>query len=52
MNISKHVGLQSQANYEDNKNSKKNLHILEDTTTSVQVVDVKQVIVQILFKVQ
>ena len=35
----------SQANFDDKKNSKKNLHILEDSASGVQVGDIEEVIV-------
>ena len=41
----KHTDLQSQANYDDKTNSKKNLHILEDGASGVQIGDIDQVIV-------
>ena len=41
----KHTDLQSQANYDDKKDSKKSLHILEDGASGVQVDDIEQVIV-------
>ena len=42
----KHIDLQSQADYDDKKNSKKNLHTLEDGASGVQVGDIKQVTCQ------
>ena len=38
INILKHIGLKSQTNYDDKKSFKKNLHILEDDASGVQVV--------------
>ena len=40
--LKKHIDLQSQAIYDDNNNSKKNLHILEDGASGVQVGDIEQ----------
>jgi hypothetical protein len=37
-----HIDLQSQANYDDKKYSKKSLHILEDGASGVQVGDIEQ----------
>ena len=34
--------LQSQAIYDDKKNSKKSLHVLEDSASGVQVGDIEQ----------
>ena len=45
MNISNSVNLQSQAIYDDQKNSNRSLHILEDGASGVQVGDIEQVIV-------
>ena len=39
----KQINLQSQANYDDKKNSKKNSHILGDNTSGGQVGDIEQV---------
>ena len=47
----KHIDLQSQAIYDDKKNSKDSLHILEDGASGVRVGDIKQTIVQNLFKI-
>ena len=41
----KHINLQSQAVYDDKKNSKKNLHILENGASGVQVGDIEQMTV-------
>ena len=41
----KHIDLHSQEIYDDKKNSKKSLHILEDGTSGVQVGDIEQMIV-------
>ena len=43
--LEKHINLQSYVNHDDQKNSKKSLHILEDSTSGVQVDDIAQVIV-------
>ena len=40
---SKHTNLQSQENYDDNFFSKKNLHILKDGTSGVQLGVIEQV---------
>ena len=42
-NLKKNIDLQSQTIYDDKKNSKKGLHILEDYASGVQVGDIKQV---------
>ena len=44
-NNNNHHHLQSQAIYHDKSNSKKNLHILEDGASGVQVGDIEQAIV-------
>ena len=41
----KHIDLQSQAIYDDKNDSKKSLHILEDSASGVQVGDIEQAIV-------
>ena len=45
----KHTHLQREANYDDQKNFKKSLHILEDGASGVQEGDIEQVIVKNLF---
>lgn len=39
----KHINLQSQTIYDDKNISKKNLHVLEDDASCVQVGDIEQV---------
>lgn len=39
----KHINMQSQTIYDDKNISKKNLHVLEDDASCVQVGDIEQV---------
>ena len=50
INIYIYIYLQSQANYDDNYNSKKNLNIVEDGANGVQVGDIEQQLSRICFK--
>ena len=52
IHLKNHIDLQSQANDDDKKDSKKSLHILEDGSRGVQVGDIEQVSVLILLKVR
>ena len=45
IHVKKHIGLQSHAILWWQKNSMKNLHILEDRASGVQIGDIEQVIV-------